>query len=208
MPQRVQLKRHKGWRMPENTVSVARPTRWGNPFRVGTVYVTHKDVDYKVRDQWHAVQLFKEHLDRKPNLVTEIRDELKGFNLACWCKLGTPCHVDVLLKLANERPTPPPLEARCPDCSICGKETSYYDESFRCEGCEASWPADDRAYTDEGEWEDPEAEQCDERVQPWLNNPYVTDPEHRRQVVRCLLNDGHSGNHANPDMTSVLQGWD
>lgn len=31
-PQRVQLSRAKGWRIPENTVVVARPTKWGNPF--------------------------------------------------------------------------------------------------------------------------------------------------------------------------------
>lgn len=35
MPERVQLSRRKGWRMPPNTVKVARPTRWGNPVRVG-----------------------------------------------------------------------------------------------------------------------------------------------------------------------------
>ena len=29
-------------------------------------------------------------------------DELRGNNLACWCKVGTPCHADVLLRLANE----------------------------------------------------------------------------------------------------------
>lgn len=34
-PRRVQLSRKKGWKMPPNTVSVARPTRWGNPFEVG-----------------------------------------------------------------------------------------------------------------------------------------------------------------------------
>ena len=34
-PHRVQLSRRKGWKMPENIVSVARPGRWGNPFRVG-----------------------------------------------------------------------------------------------------------------------------------------------------------------------------
>ncbi len=33
-PIRVQLSRAKGWRMPPNTVSVARPTKWGNPYRV------------------------------------------------------------------------------------------------------------------------------------------------------------------------------
>lgn len=26
---------------------------------------------------------------------------LRGKNLACWCKLGSPCHADVLLDLAN-----------------------------------------------------------------------------------------------------------
>jgi hypothetical protein len=26
---------------------------------------------------------------------------LRGKNLACWCKLGEPCHADVLLELAN-----------------------------------------------------------------------------------------------------------
>ena len=34
-PKRIQLRRTKGWRMPENTVKVARPTKWGNPFKVG-----------------------------------------------------------------------------------------------------------------------------------------------------------------------------
>jgi hypothetical protein len=28
--------------------------------------------------------------------------QLRGKNLACWCKLGDPCHADVLLELANE----------------------------------------------------------------------------------------------------------
>ena len=35
MAERIQLSRRKGWRMPPNTVSVARPTKWGNPFTVG-----------------------------------------------------------------------------------------------------------------------------------------------------------------------------
>lgn len=26
----------------------------------------------------------------------------RGKNLACWCKLDSPCHADVLLKLANK----------------------------------------------------------------------------------------------------------
>lgn len=33
-PHRVQLRRTKGWRKPPDTVVVARPSKWGNPFRV------------------------------------------------------------------------------------------------------------------------------------------------------------------------------
>ncbi|TAL43871.1 MAG: DUF4326 domain-containing protein [Salinibacterium sp.] len=33
MPKRIQRKRTKGWRMPENTVYVGRPTMWGNPYK-------------------------------------------------------------------------------------------------------------------------------------------------------------------------------
>lgn len=36
MPERIQLSRAKGWRMPEDAVSVARPGRWGNPLRYRT----------------------------------------------------------------------------------------------------------------------------------------------------------------------------
>jgi hypothetical protein len=28
--------------------------------------------------------------------------ELRGKNLMCWCELGTPCHADVLLEVANK----------------------------------------------------------------------------------------------------------
>lgn len=33
--------------------------------------------------------------------------ELRGKNLACWCKPGDPCHADVLLELANATPPNP-----------------------------------------------------------------------------------------------------
>jgi len=35
MPERIKLQRTRGWRLPPGAVSVARPTRWGNPFKVG-----------------------------------------------------------------------------------------------------------------------------------------------------------------------------
>ncbi|WP_156803257.1 DUF4326 domain-containing protein, partial [Mycobacterium gordonae] len=34
MPSRIQLRRTKGWRKPEGAIVVARPSKWGNPFRL------------------------------------------------------------------------------------------------------------------------------------------------------------------------------
>jgi len=36
-----------------------------------------------------------------PPTIEEIRAELRGKNLACWCRIGEPCHADVLLEIAN-----------------------------------------------------------------------------------------------------------
>jgi hypothetical protein len=38
----------------------------------------------------------------KPERLTKLQADLRGKNLACWCKIGEPCHGDFLLKLANE----------------------------------------------------------------------------------------------------------
>lgn len=81
--------------MPANTVKVDRSTRWGNPYQAG------QDGD---GSRQHLVRLFREYLDRpeQAQLVRDIRAELSGKNLACWCPLdGKPCHADVLLKIAN-----------------------------------------------------------------------------------------------------------
>lgn len=94
-PKRIQLSRKRGWRMPENTVSVARPTKWGNPFRIG---------DFGISDASMAVKVFRQWIVDRSRVGPEQPDpaELRGKNLACWCKLDAPCHADVLLELANK----------------------------------------------------------------------------------------------------------
>ena len=96
-PRRIQRKRTREWRMPENTVSVCRPGKWGNPHKVGAM------VDGKPLSTWGAVGMF--HAD----LITgalgytakDVIRELRGKNLACFCGLDKPCHADVLLRVAN-----------------------------------------------------------------------------------------------------------
>lgn len=45
-PKRIQRKRTSGWRMPENTVSVCRPGKYGNPLKlVGDMSKENKAFD-------------------------------------------------------------------------------------------------------------------------------------------------------------------
>jgi hypothetical protein len=118
MPKRIQRKRTKGWRMPENAVSVTRPGKWGNPFVIGDYYMrgdfrgdvgafrmiytstiaAHADSRYtKITTASEAVEWFRWYMTQ----VKRDFSELRGKDLACWCKEGAPCHADVLLEIAN-----------------------------------------------------------------------------------------------------------
>lgn len=153
MPERIQLSRKKGWRKPENTVVVSRPSKWGNPFPLGSREalacvpgaltgqnweyedrisaagmrhdyfhpggrVTFCDIRYLTLDE--VIVLFREQLTgdaahirdaekygpglwhgRDRVTVADVRAQLAGRNLACWCPLDQLCHADVLLEIAN-----------------------------------------------------------------------------------------------------------
>jgi hypothetical protein len=99
MPERVQRKRMKGWRMPPNTVSVTRPGKWGNPYDVDKY--GHEEAIEKYREGILGQDLL---FKRGKELARVGKDlsELRGKNLACYCRLDQPCHADVLLELANK----------------------------------------------------------------------------------------------------------
>lgn len=70
-------------------VYIGRPSRWGNPFKIGPDG-TRSQVISKYR-QWV--------MKTKPFTVDDLR-ELRGKRLGCYCK-PQPCHGDVLAELAN-----------------------------------------------------------------------------------------------------------
>lgn len=86
--------------MPENTIYVGRPTRWGNPVYAG-LWADYSAAD-AARDfrRWIAGDGAMRSFGIPPS-SDEIKRDLGGKNLACWCKLGDPCHADVLLEVAN-----------------------------------------------------------------------------------------------------------
>lgn len=103
-PIRHQLKRIKGYKKPPHAVTVARPTKWGNPFNwvdfTGTLESERrrKAVDY-YRDWLEGGGPVDQDLREE---IMESLEELRGKDLACWCPLDQPCHADVLIELANQ----------------------------------------------------------------------------------------------------------
>lgn len=114
-PKRIQLRRTRGWRLPPGTVKCDRSTRWGNPWRVtydpanGWCVI---DPDWlpqprryfcKSRESAHRFAVLRYRRWSRSPLSWPARHapELRGRDLACWCGPDLPCHVDVLLDLAN-----------------------------------------------------------------------------------------------------------
>lgn len=113
-PIRLQLSRAKGFNLQATSlatnglpaVNVARPTKWGNRHKVAPAFQS-EGVQFSEVTPVHAVQFYREEWERAQQwrpAAREALNELRGKNLACWCKPGQPCHADVLLDLAN-RPT-------------------------------------------------------------------------------------------------------
>lgn len=72
-----------------NSVYVGRPSKWGNPYHIGSDGNRHD-----------VIELYRIMLMRSPELLQDLH-ELKGKDLICWCA-PFPCHADILLELANK----------------------------------------------------------------------------------------------------------
>ena len=112
------------------TVCVDRTTKWGNPFKlVGNQIFVKKgkigkvtwnylfDGDLNLLLTYYECALIGKAIDGLRGDLEAIKSidnwyknhfskldisELKGKNLACWCKLECKCHADILLREANK----------------------------------------------------------------------------------------------------------
>lgn len=113
IPRRIVLSRRAGFDLQAISQalnglpaqSVARPGPWGNPFTIDAVMAETglgKDDAQAEAVARHARWLRGEiEADRPRPSIPDIRAELGGKNLACWCRDGSPCHADTLISLAN-----------------------------------------------------------------------------------------------------------
>ena len=100
------LNKHHG-QMPADAIYVGRPSKWANPFKLPNFYGGQsKETKLALREA--VIRLYRDYLDKRPELKEAARRELKGKDLVCWCHnwdgIGTNpmyCHADVLLEVAN-----------------------------------------------------------------------------------------------------------
>ena len=114
-PVRIRLYGHDGFDLQAasrainglKAVNCAWPGKWGNIFKIGLIACNCRSAGecyhniFRVETTAEAVE---EHwlMPRSPKRLAQIKSELGGKNLACWCALDEPCHVNNLLRLANE----------------------------------------------------------------------------------------------------------
>lgn len=106
-PKRIQRRRAKGWRMPENTVCVDRSTPWGNPFVIDGS-TTREEAVFAHKALLHGYLCVTQRptLAQQEAYVAYVKQNLsrlRAKNLACFCRLDQACHADFLLQLANGR---------------------------------------------------------------------------------------------------------
>jgi len=123
MPERIRVRRVKGWTMPKDAKYVGRPTQYGNPFKVSEEvdrdsalwpYIAETvpggvfgldSVTPLARDV--VVDAYGAWLLDQPALMLTAWDDLAGRDLACWCPLPAPgerdyCHARFLLEMVND----------------------------------------------------------------------------------------------------------
>lgn len=71
-------------------VYCGRPSKYGNPYMIG-IDGTREEV----------IEKYEKWLRTQPDLIEDMKNNLKGKVLGCWCK-PKPCHCDVIIKIINE----------------------------------------------------------------------------------------------------------
>jgi len=188
MPVRIQRRRTKGWQMPANTVSVTRPSVFGNPFTEGGP--EQRVVMYR---EWLRGS---GRMDRPLQKLLYNLPALRGKDLACFCPLGQVCHADVLLELANREGTPQAVLTYLQEAMLSRLAVRTKEQGLLLPGMgDQVWYA---AVDVVGPWPAPRLRAlvrrglvCCRRARPGANLRYqVTEAGRRELELRVALKEG------------------
>ena len=123
MPDRIQRRRDKGFRLPPGTLCVTRPGRktagWpgmGNPFAAvwhGSIFqfwdvvgpvlpgCPYSRCDTELEAVKIAVDWYEAWAPQQPWFAERLAEARAALHIACWCPIGSPCHGDLWCAWAN-----------------------------------------------------------------------------------------------------------
>ena len=81
------LNKHKDT-IPINAIYIGRGSFWGNPFKIG-----------QDGSRVEVIEKYRQYINNS-KFINEIRKELRGKDLWCFCSPKL-CHGDILLEIAN-----------------------------------------------------------------------------------------------------------
>lgn len=123
LPQRIQRKRTKGWKQPENTCYCGRGSKWGDPIiLIGCFIYIRKPLGdgkfyrkyYTIGDIDDVLNLFRHIINGTQFMDKDLQywsdhfakldlTELLNYDyLSCWCPLDQKCHIDILISKLKE----------------------------------------------------------------------------------------------------------
>lgn len=107
VPIRIQRSRQHKQVSPNGLpiVYVGRPSRFGNSAKIGEWCAVLGRKCENIND---VIESYRKHLQMSKARQRLAVHYLQGKNLSCWCKLGEPCHADVLLEFVKDKPYPYP----------------------------------------------------------------------------------------------------
>lgn len=115
-PIRYCIRNNPGWKKPDGCLYVGNtgraPSPWGNPYKVNRAgkwrsAVSPRDEkfpkEYDCKTHAEACWRYRELLARsmEQTKLDEIRCEIRGRDIFCWCRVNQPCHGDILMFIAN-----------------------------------------------------------------------------------------------------------
>lgn len=81
-----------GFNLPRDVVRIDRPSRWGNPYKIGAVTEAGTKITRDV-----ALTLYRAWLTGRCEGDPTFLYPLRRKRLACWCA-PLPCHGDILVE--------------------------------------------------------------------------------------------------------------
>lgn len=165
MPTRIHRQRTAGWRAvdactnPNGYTFIGRGSGYGNPWKIGArtdLILPGAWIDRRIHPpltRQQAINNFINSTSHDIEFLRQIRRDLRGKDLMCWCRITVPCHGDWLLEVANsdrpletfldQSPKPDSLPGHGGKLRLCRhvlRIVTHAPAWLACDTCKADFP--------------------------------------------------------------------